>query len=150
MKSMTTLAAFLVLAASASTAAHAQAKPDVLVKQRQAAMTLQAKYLGPIGAMVKGAAPWDAAVVARNAAYLEVLTKMAWDGFDPSTANEKTRAKPEIYKEMDKFKALADTLQADTAKLAAAAKAGDQGAAKAAFGAVGKTCGTCHDTYRTQ
>ena len=53
------LAAATAIAAlgSVSLDALAQAKPDVLVKQRQAAMTLQGKYLGPIGAMMKGAAP---------------------------------------------------------------------------------------------
>ena len=49
------LAAATAIAAlgGVSLEAFAQAKPDQLVKQRQAAMTLQAKYLGPIGAMMK-------------------------------------------------------------------------------------------------
>ena len=34
--------------------AMAQAKPDVLVKQRQAAMTLIGKYWGPIAGMPSG------------------------------------------------------------------------------------------------
>ena len=29
--------------------------------------------------------PYDAAMVARNAGYLDVLIRLAWDGFDPST-----------------------------------------------------------------
>jgi len=33
--------------------AVAQAKPEVLVKQRQAAMTLQGKYFGPLGGMAQ-------------------------------------------------------------------------------------------------
>ena len=56
------LAAAVAVAAlgGASLEALAQAKPDVLVKQRQAAMTLQGKYLGPIGAMLKGTIPYNA------------------------------------------------------------------------------------------
>ena len=36
--------------------AFSQTKPDVLVKQRQAGMTLIAKYFGPLGAMAQGKA----------------------------------------------------------------------------------------------
>ncbi len=75
------LAASLALALGAGTAASAfeQAKPEVLVKQRQAAMTLQGKYFGPLGAMAQGKAPYNAELVAHNAAFLDVLTKMPWD-----------------------------------------------------------------------
>lgn len=128
--------------------AAAQARPDVLVAQRKAAMTLQAKYLGPIGAMLKGAVPYNADAVARDAGYLEVLTKMAWDGFDPSTQGEKTRAKASIYTDAARFKAEVDGLQANVAKLAAAAKAKDEAGVRASFGAVAKSCGSCHDNYR--
>ncbi len=151
MKRKMVLAALaLAVGAGASFQASAQAKPEVLVKQRQAAMALQGKYFGPIGAMVQGKAPWDAAVVARNAAYLEVLAKMPWDGFQAGTADIKSDAKPEIYKEMDKFKSIYEKFEADATKLAAAAKSGDQGAVKAAFGEVGKSCKACHDDYRVK
>ena len=90
------LAASVVLALGAGVAADAlaQAKPDVLVAQRQAAMKLQGKYLGPIGGMLKGAAPYNADVVALNATFLENLARMPWDGFQPSTSGEKSAAKP--------------------------------------------------------
>jgi cytochrome c556 len=132
--------------------ASAQVKPETLVKQRQAAMALQGKYFGPIGAMVQGKAPYDAAVVTRNAGYLEVLAKMPWDGFQPGTADVKDNndAKPEIYKDQAKFKQLADKLEAETAKLSSAAKANDQAAVKVAFGEVGKACKACHDDYRVK
>src|SRR6185295_17568882 len=81
----------------------AQAKPDVLVKQRQAAMTLQGKYFGPLAAMASGKAPYDATVAARNAAYLDALIKMPWDGFQASTKDEKSRALPAIYDDAAKF-----------------------------------------------
>jgi cytochrome c556 len=131
--------------------AVAQVKPEVLVKQRQAAMTLQGKYFGPIGGMLKGNIPYNPEIVARNASYLEVLTKMAWDGFDARTKDEKnTKAKPEIYSQPEKFKEAADRLQAETAKLAAAAKAGDQNAVRTAFGNVAKACNSCHDDFRRE
>lgn len=149
-KKMVMAALVLAVGAGASFQASAQAKPEVLVKQRQAAMTLQGKYFGPIGAMVTGKMPYDAAVIARNAAYLEVLAKMPWDGFQASTADLKSDAKPEIYKEMDKFKGNYEKFEDNAAKLAVAAKSGDQGAVKAAFGEVGKSCKGCHDDFRVK
>ena len=144
------LAAAVAVAAlgGASLEALAQAKPDVMVKQRQAAMTLQGKYLGPIGAMMKGAAPYNADTVALNATFLENLARMPWDGFDPSTSGEKSKAKPEIYKEWAKFKAAADMLETETAKLGVAARAKNEAGVRATFGGVAKACGACHDAYR--
>ncbi len=141
----------LAIGAGAAWQASAQVKPETLVKQRQAAMTLQGKYFGPIGAMVQGKMPWDAAVVTRNAGYLEALSKMPWDGFQPATAEVKdTHAKPEIYKEADKFRAESQKLETETAKLAAAARSGDQNAVKTAFGEVGKVCKSCHDDFQVK
>jgi cytochrome c556 len=128
--------------------ALAQAKPDVMVKQRQAAMVLQGKYLGPIGAMLKGAVPYNADIVARNATFLENLARMPWDGFDPSTQSEKSKTKPEAFKEWDKFKLAAETLESESAKLGAAARAKDEAGVRATFGGVAKACGACHDAYR--
>ena len=91
----TAVAALVAIALGASAgAALAQAKPDVLVKQRQAGMTLIGKYFGPLGAMAQGKAPYNAQVVQRNADYLAVLSQLPWDGFHPSTTGEKSRAKP--------------------------------------------------------
>ena len=138
----------LVLGAGYSLTAFSQAKPATLVKQREAAMTLQGKYFGPMAAMAQGKVPFNAAAVARNAGYLEALSHMAWDGFDPSTSGEKSRALPAIYSDAGKFKAAQDAFQANVAKLVAATKGGDEAAIKAAIGAVGKDCGNCHDNFR--
>ncbi|HXD39967.1 MAG TPA: cytochrome c [Ramlibacter sp.] len=130
--------------------AFAQTKPDVLVKQRQAAMTLQGKYFGPLGGMAAGRVPYDAAVVARNAGYLEVISKMPWDGFDASTSGEKSNALPEVFSNTAKFKQAADNLQTEIGKLATVSKGGNEADTKAAIGAVGKACGACHDDFRVK
>jgi cytochrome c556 len=129
-------------------AALAQVKPEVLVKQRQAAMTLQGKYFGPLGGMAQGKVPYNADIVQRNAAYLEVLTKMPWDGFDPSTSKEKTAALPAVFTDTAKFKQAADRLQNEVSQLVAVSKSGDEAAVKAQIGAVGKACGSCHESFR--
>jgi|SRR4051812_8584016 cytochrome c556 len=128
--------------------AAAQAKPEVLVKQRQAAMTLQGKYMGPLGGMAQGKVPYNAQVVQRNAAYLEALSKMPWDGFDPSTKGEKSAALPAIWDKPGEFKQAAERFESEAAKLAQLSKSGDEAAVKAQIGATGKACGGCHETFR--
>ncbi len=128
----------------------AQVKPEVLVKQRQAAMTLQGKYFGPMGAMARpeNPAPFNAAVVARNAGFLDALARMPWDGFDASTKDVKSATLPAAYSDAAKFKQAGENLQAAVGKLVAASKGSDEAATKAAIGGVGKTCGGCHDDFR--
>jgi cytochrome c556 len=128
--------------------AIAQAKPETLVKQRQSAMTLIGKYWGPLGGMAQGKAPYDAAIVTRNAGFLDALTQMPWDGFNPSTQGEKSAALPEVYKDTAGFKAAQDKVRAEIGKLVAATKGGNEAAIKTQLGEVGKTCGNCHNTFR--
>ena len=144
------LAAGLAAALGAGVAANAlaQAKPDVLVKQRQAVMTLQGKYFGPLVAVAQGKAPYNAATVQRNAGFLDNLSRMPWDGFDASTQSEKSRALPAIWKESDKFKQAASRMENEVAKLYQVSQGGDEAAVKAQIGAVGKSCAGCHDNFR--
>ena len=132
-------------------AALAQAKPEVLVKQRQAAMTLQGKYFGPLAAMAQGKAPYNKDTAVRNAEFLAALSKMPWDGFAESTKEEKTvktAALPAIWKDNDKFKQAAQHFEEEASKLAQVSKSGDEAAVKAQIGATGKACGACHQDFR--
>jgi cytochrome c556 len=138
-----------VLGAGIAQGAFAQAKPDVLVKQRQAVMTLQFKYFGPLFGVAQGRVPYNATTVQRNAGLLDNLSRMAWDGFDPSTKGEKTRALPAIYDNKEKFMQYSAQLENETSKLVAVSRSGDEAAVKAQIGAVGKVCGACHDAFRS-
>ena len=129
--------------------AAAQAKPEVLVKQRQAAMTLQGKYFGPMAGMAQGRVPFNADVVKRNSGFLDNLSRMAWDGFDANTKGEKSAALPAVFEQPDKFKEATSRLENESNKLyVMASKGGDEAAIKAQIGAVGKTCGGCHENFR--
>jgi cytochrome c556 len=138
----------LVLAGGCAFNAAAQVKPETLVDQRVAAMRLQGKYFFPLYAMAQGRTPYDAAIVARNAGYLDVLIKLAWDGFEPKTQDVKSRALPVIYSEPAKFKAAQDKMFAAMDKLVAAAKSGNEANVKAAVMDAGNACNDCHDTFR--
>ena len=148
MKRLVTVATGAVLFVMLAPGAFAQAKPEVLVKQRQAVMTLQGKYFGPMAAMAQGKAPFNAAVVQRNAGFLDNLSRMSWDGFDAGTRGEKSRALPAVFDNSAAFKEAAARLENEAAKLVAASRGGDEAAVKAQIGAVGKTCGGCHDDFR--
>ena len=131
-----------------SGSALAQMKPEVMVKQRQAAMTLIGKYFGPLGGMAQGRIPYDAATVQRNAGYLDVLDNMPWDGFAESTKDVKSAALPAIWSDSAKFAEAADRLQNEASKLYAVSRSGDEAAVKAQLGAVGKSVGGCHEGFR--
>ena len=148
MKKTVVAAAVVISLGVAAGAAFAQVKPDVLVKQRQSAMTLIGKYFGPLGGMAQGRVPFDAKLVQRNADYLNALAQMPWDGFDASTKGEKSRALPAIYEQQAKFKEVADRFQSEVTKLQSVAKGGDENAIKSQIGAVGKACAACHDNFR--
>jgi len=131
-----------------SGSALAQMKPEVMVKQRQAAMTLLGKYWGPMAGMMQGRVPYDAKIVQRNAGFLDNISRMPWDGFAESTKDVKSAALPAIWSDSAKFAEAADRLQNEASKLYAVSRSGDEAAVKAQLGAVGKACGGCHESFR--
>lgn len=139
-----------IVGAGIAQGAYAQAKPEVLVKQRQAVMTLQFKYFGPLFGVAQDRVPYNVAMVQRNSGLLDNLSRMAWDGFDPNTKGEKTRALPAIYENKAKFMQYAAQLENETSKLVTVSKSGDEAAVKAQIGAVGKACNACHDDFRSK
>ena len=148
MKRSTTAVVVALALGVAAGAVFAQQKPEVMVKQRQSVMTLQGKYFGPMAAMAQGKAPYNADVIKRNSAYLDNLSRMAWDGFDASTKDTKSAALPAIYEQTDKFKEAASRLENEAHKLYQVAQGGDEAAVKTQIGAVGKACGGCHNDFR--
>ena len=139
---------FLAVAVAIAAQADAQPNPNQQVAVRKGAMNLQAKYAGPLFGMARGAVPYDAQIVQRNADYLAVLTKLPWEDFQPNSIGiPNTRAKDTILKDPEKFKRLVDALQSDVQKLAAVARGGDQNAVKSAAQAMGRTCNSCHESF---
>lgn len=145
------LAVSVVVAAGlASGVALAQMKPEQMVKQRQSAMTLIAKYWGPMVPMMQGKVPMNMQIVQRNAGYLDNLSRMPWDGFDAATKDVKSAALPAIWTDNAKFAEAAERLQNETNKLYQVSRGGDEAAIKAQLGAVGKACGNCHESFRAK
>jgi cytochrome c556 len=135
------LAAF---AAATAIAGFAMAQDDV-IKAREALMKDNGAQATIAGQMLKGETPFDAAAakaamekLAANAAATPALFPQGSEGGD---------ALPAIWENWADFEAKAMALK--TAAEAAAAAA-DQGleAFGPAFGAVGQSCGACHQAYR--
>lgn len=125
------------------------AKPEDAIKYRQSALFVMGQHFGRIGAMANGRAPFDAKAAQDNAEVVAQMARLPWAGFGPGTdKGAATKALPEIWTEQAKFKEHADKLEAESVKLAAAAKTGNLDNLKSAFSAAAGTCKACHDNYR--
>jgi cytochrome c556 len=125
-------------------------KPEDAIRYRQSALFLMGNHMGRINAQLKAATP-NMQVIQSSAAVIEVASKLPYEAFIPGTetgGTPATRAKPDVFKDTDKFKQLAEKMQGEVVKLNAAAKGGDIAAIRAQFGDVGKSCKACHDDYR--
>ncbi|HYD96425.1 MAG TPA: cytochrome c [Noviherbaspirillum sp.] len=126
------------------------AKVEDAVKYRQSVFSVMGTHMGRVGAVVKGERPYDKAAVEGDVAVIEMMSKLPWSAFPQGSDLQNSKAKPELWKEQDKFKAAAEKMQQEVAKLSTASKSGDLNAIKSAFGGVGQSCKNCHDNYRNK
>ena len=151
---MKALAAFAFAAATLAVAAPASAqfaKAEDAIKYRQSALFVMGQHFSRIGAMANGRVPFDAKAAQDNADVVAQMAKLPWAAFGPGTdKGAPTKALPEIWTEQAKYKEHSDKLEAESVKLAAAAKTGNLDNLKAAFGAAAGTCKACHDNYRAK
>jgi cytochrome c556 len=139
-----------VLTLAAGLGADAQTKPEDSIKYRRAAMLLVGANFGPLAAMAQGKRPYDKEAAIKHANIVAIVGKLPLEGFVPGTDTGETKAKPEIWQDMDDFKAKMDKMNQETAKLAQVAQSGDFDALKAQVGETGKACKACHDKYRNK
>lgn len=141
----------LGLAGALAGGAVAQSAVEGAIKARKAQMTLFAFNLGPLGAMAKGEAPYDAAAASAAAGNLAKLASMNLAAYFPEGSArgqvEGTRALPAIWENGADVMAKVAALNEATAALSAAAGT-DLASLQAALGPVGQACGACHQAYR--
>ena len=150
---MTRLLVALLLFSCSSLFANfsfAQAKPEDAIKYRRGVYAVMGWNFGPMVAMAKGDRPYDAAEFARHAEIVAYMSKLPLEGFVEGSETGETKAKPEIWLDMDDFKAKLEKMQVEAAKLAEVSKKGDLAASKAQLGETGKACKACHDKYRNK
>jgi cytochrome c556 len=151
MKKNVTVLTVLAVAVGAAVSAWAQMKPEDAIKYRQSAMFLVGQNFGPLAAMAQAKIPYDKDAAIKHADIVAFVSRLPLQGFQPGTdTGGNTKAKPEIWENMDDFKAKLEKMQQETAKLAEVAQSGDFNALKAQVGETGKACKACHDKYRNK
>ncbi len=147
-----TLAAFaLAFGLGAGAAAYAANDPKLVAKYRRMVMQSQAAHMKVMGVVVKGVVDFTDHLPS-HALALDAAGKNLVDLFPPGSGADKleNQAKPEIWRDWEKFEAGARRLGQETAKLVEISKSGDFEAFKAQFKAVGKACGGCHKPFRAK
>lgn len=122
------------------------------IKYRQAVMSSIGGHMRAIVAIVRGEAgdPADLALHAEGMAALAALGDRLFPAGSGPAAG-KTAALPRIWTEAEMFRAATETFRAETATLAALARAGDLPGVRRQLGVVGKNgCKACHVGFRAR
>ena len=150
MKFRSLLAATTLLAVSA-TPIMAQGDPaEDALNYRLGVFRTMAWSFGPMVAMVKNKMPYDAALFTRHAERVAFLSHLPLEGFIPDSRIGETTAKAEVWTDRATFESQMDTMIMEAEKLLEVSKAGSIDAIRPQFGALGKSCKTCHDDFRTE
>jgi len=122
-------------------------RSDEAIKLRRGALKLMGHYFTDLSEMAKGKKPYDKDYAARCAANLEDLAKMPYDFFIPGSDRGDTKARPEIWREPDKWRQSREATLVEVAKLARVARDGDLSALKEQVHATAQACKACHDEF---
>ena len=131
-------------------AAQAQEDPEWTVEVRQSLLKLVRWNMGPLAGMARGRVEFDIDVVETNSARIEGLFGMMDDAFATDTrgADVDTDALDAIWEEREAFAEKISAARQAAADLNAAAGTGDEDSVMAGIGALGRSCGSCHDDYK--
>lgn len=149
-KSIAALGLGAAIIATASFAeSHAAKDLDPAVAARHYQMQMVGYHTGILGAIAKGEAEYDAAIVAAAAKNLAALASMEratlWVEGTEQGVSAGSRAKAEIWSDPDGF---AERMQALADASTALMDASDAAAVGAGMGDLGGSCKACHEKYR--
>ncbi|HLI11196.1 MAG TPA: cytochrome c [Alphaproteobacteria bacterium] len=122
-----------------------------VIEYRRNVMKAIGAHAADIVLILKGEVPFGASDILAHAEAINAMSKLVPALVPPGSGPEAgdTNAKPEIWQNMDKFKADAERLQTESAKLVEVAKSGDMKAIGAQVAVLGKeACGACHKEFR--
>ena len=140
------LATALVAALAVAGASVATSSMDV-IKERQHTMKDIGGAMKKLSAIAKEEAPFDAAVVEKNAGIIADSLKKVADLFPEGSdkGEVETWAKPEIWSDHADFEKKRETAESKAVALRSVAA---EPAFGPALGELGKACKNCHETYR--
>src|SRR5262245_65868238 len=103
----------------------AQAQDDeAFIQYRQKVMTSNGANMGAIGDILKNKLPYQSHIGV-HAQEIQRMSTLISGAFKKDVAAGKTDAKPEIWKEWDKFTAAADAMGREAAELATVVQSGN-------------------------
>jgi len=138
----------VVLVCLVFTSAMVQAQDnDAFIQYRQKVMTSNSANMGAIGDILKNKLPYQNHIQV-HAQEIQRMSTVIAEAFKKEVTAGKTDAKPEIWKEWDKFAAAADAMGREAAQLATVAQGGNMEAIGAQVKKLSDACGTCHKPYR--
>jgi cytochrome c556 len=133
----------------ATVASFAHSHEDPAVDYRMGLMTVVGWNFAPLGAMVKGKTPFDAAEFSKRAERIAYVSDQLVEGFPKgSEKGEHSSAKAAIWTSFDDFKSKADDFTREAKALAVVAKGNDEAKDKEQFKKVAATCKACHEKYK--
>ena len=139
----------LAIAFALGPVAHAADEPANILKYRQNVMKSIGSNIGNIAMVAKGEVSFIGNT-AMNARAIRDGLGAAADLFPEGTGTEagETRALPSIWQDNAKFVAALEKSQRAAEAMIVAAETGDIGEVRKAIGALGKSCGGCHEDFR--
>lgn len=121
------------------------------VKYRQGVFQGLKWNIGPLAAMAKGEADFDATEVELRAQRIASLSTTIVEGFpENSDGVAGSDALPEIWEDKDDFMQKAVALDEAATELSTAAATLEADQLGPMVGAIGQTCKACHDDYRAE
>ncbi|MCW1951348.1 MAG: cytochrome c [Octadecabacter sp.] len=147
MKTLSLIASGAAVLFSTMAFADSHADVDPAVTARQAHMQLYAHNLGILGGMAQGKIDYNPEMAQTAADNFLALANISQATYWPEGTAEGTKAKPEIWDNMDDFMSKADDLAFEAEAMADAAGT-DLASLQGAMQGLGGTCSACHREYR--
>ena len=136
----------LVHTAMASTA------DDANVLYRQKVMATIGALMKGLGCVLKKECALDDSAVAQSARSILFMTELSDTAFKSTTEGAKVKhtAMPEVWSQWNQFKIGLDAMSRAAAGVAEAATSKSKTTIHTSIKNLGKTCKSCHDTFRTK
>jgi cytochrome c556 len=155
MGAVAALATFSVFALAQGVGGPANSAADAktAIQSRQKIFEEIKKANAPLGDMLRGKREIDPAIVATSAKQLQELSAKIPSAFEVDTRqfkDTKTEAGDNIWPSFADFKTKADTTANLAGTLVTVANGGDKNATRKAIIDMSKSCGNCHDSYKTK
>jgi cytochrome c556 len=123
------------------------ADDKAVIDYRQDLMEGIGANMAAISDILKNGLPYQANIET-HAANIERSADLIPSAFKQRVVEGPTDAKPDIWKDPERFRKAAEAMQAEAAKLVAAARDGNPEKVGPQVKALGKACGECHKPFR--